>query len=249
MAPKNQKPLGEGRGMKNGVYRSGKYKGKTTNLTKKQVAAGRRVGKAGQSRVGKKTAQRAMKEVKIQDTTWKKASERTGPRAKGGILVNKDGKPVTGTVTLASGKKATYVRGKRVAAVKKTTGGRGGSGGSGGGGMSAVQQAKAKMGKAAGYGKGAGTPSNLTGLPSKPKPTTKGMFIGANKPITKGEPPNRNQGMSRPRPGTTPKSSSSGGRGGSKKPIYYANGTASVVDPKTGRRITVGKTHPLYPKR
>lgn len=122
MAPKNGKKkqlaIGEGRRKVGDVYRSGQYKGKTRNLTEKQVAAGRRVGKAGKAKVGAKTAKRAMSEVKIQNTTWKKASERTGPRAKGGILLNKDGKPVTGTVTLASGAKATYVRGKRVAAQK-----------------------------------------------------------------------------------------------------------------------------------
>lgn len=103
MAPKNEK---------------WKKAGKTLNLTKKQVAAGRRVGKAGQSKVRAGEVKQARQEVKIQDTTWKKASERTGPRARGGILLNKDGKPVTGTVTLASGAKATYVRGKRVAAAK-----------------------------------------------------------------------------------------------------------------------------------
>lgn len=128
---KTQKALGEGRGMVKGVYRSGQYKGKTTNLTKKQVAGARRVGKAGKSGVGKKEAARAMKSVSISDTTWRKASERTGPRAKGGLLVGKDGKPVTGTVTLASGKKATYVRGKRVQAAYKPTGGGGGSRGGG----------------------------------------------------------------------------------------------------------------------
>ena len=124
-----QKPIGEGRGKVGDVYRSGKYKGKTTDLSKKQVAGARRVGSAGRSGVGKKEAKAAMKSVSISDTTWKKASERTGPRAKGGILVGKDGKAITGTVTLASGKKATYVRGKRVQAAYKPTKSPSGGGG------------------------------------------------------------------------------------------------------------------------
>lgn len=118
MAPKNEK---------------WKKAGKTLNLTKKQVAAGRRVGKAGQAKVRAGEVKKARKAVSISDTTWRKASERTGPRAKGGVLVGKDGKPVTGTVTLASGAKATYVRGKRVAAAKPKPRGGGGAGGGGGG--------------------------------------------------------------------------------------------------------------------
>jgi hypothetical protein len=114
---KNQKPLGEGRGMLNEKFRSGQYKGKTTNLTKKQVAGGARVGKAGKATVGKQEARKATKtRIDISETSWKSASERTGPKAKGGIVVGKDGKPITGTVTLASGKTAVYVRGKRVRA-------------------------------------------------------------------------------------------------------------------------------------
>lgn len=98
-----------------------KKAGKTLNLSKKQVASGTRVGKAGKATVSRKEAKQATKAVSISDTTWKKASERTGPRAKGGVLVDKDGKAVTGTVKLASGKTATYVRGKRVAAAQPTS--------------------------------------------------------------------------------------------------------------------------------
>ena len=46
---------------------------------------------------------------------------------------------------------------------------------------------------------------------------------------------------------TAPKPNREGGR--PKKPIYYANGTASVYDPKLGRRVTVGPSDPRYPKR
>jgi len=131
------------------IKRSGRYKGKTRNLTQKQVARGRRVGKAGKRTVGKKEAKQAMKTIDIRDTTWKKASERTGSRAKGGIVVGKDGKPITGTVTLASGKTATYVRGKRVAArgSRKTTTG---------GGMTKAQAAAARR-NASGGSRGAGS--------------------------------------------------------------------------------------------
>ena len=38
-----------------------------------------------------------------------------------------------------------------------------------------------------------------------------------------------------------------GGRG-NKKPIMYANGTASVFDPRLGKRVTVGKSDPRHPK-
>jgi len=190
------------------IKRSGTYKGrKTRDLTRKQVAQGRRVGKAGRSSIGKKEAKAAMKSIDIRDTTWKKASERTGPRAKGGIVVGKDGKPITGTVTLASGKKATYVRGKRVAAKKAAAKPR-----SQGGGVTRAQAAAARRGSGSGSKQkptmtrvppsmrqeGAG--STKSGGSSKPK-----TIIGRNQPLTKGEAPGRFQSKSRPAAGTTTK--------------------------------------------
>lgn len=140
------------------IQRSGKYKGKTRDLTKKQVAAGRRVGKAGKASIGKKEVKRAMKSIDIRDTTWKKAETRTGPRAKGGIVVGKDGKPITGTVTLASGKTATYVRGKRVRAVpqKKSKGGGSMGGGSRGGGTTTKNNIPTTRVSPSARGEGAG---------------------------------------------------------------------------------------------
>ena len=136
------------------IQRSGKYKGKTRDLTKKQVAAGRRVGKAGKRTIGKKEAKRAMKAIDIRETSWKKAETRTGPRARGGIVVDRAGKPITGTVTLASGKTATYVRGKRVRAVPKKGGG--GSGAGGGGGTSNARNIPTSRVSPSARGEGAG---------------------------------------------------------------------------------------------
>ena len=175
------------RKMIKGKYVSGKYskqkaKGrKVSGLTKKQVAAGRRVGKAGRSTITKKESKAAAKNIDISQTQWKKASERTGPRAKGGIVVDKSGKPITGTVKMANGRTATYVRGKRVTYKAKPT-----SRGRGSGGKTTGPYTSAGPKKGGGQG------------PGKPKP--KPMWYGANKPITRGEPPNRVQGMSRPRP-------------------------------------------------
>jgi len=181
------------RKMIKGKYVSGKYskqkaKGrKVAGLTKKQVAAGRRVGKAGRSTITKKESKAAAKNIDISQTRWKAPSERTGPRAKGGIVVDKSGKPITGTVKMANGRTATYVRGKRVTyKAKPASRGRGGgTGGSGGKTTGPYTSAGPKKGGGQG--------------PGKPKP--KPMWYGANKPITRGEPPNRVQGMSRPRPG------------------------------------------------
>jgi len=113
-------------------------------------------------------------------------------RREGAVTLGPGGKPLTGTVKLANGKTAVYKGGKRVQAgpavgvrsskPKPTT-----STGRGGGGRTAVDRAKGRMGKAAGYGKGAGTPSNLTGLAaSKPggpkKPASTSMARPGQKP-------------------------------------------------------------------
>lgn len=173
-----------------GRYKKQRAKGrKVVGLTKKEVAKGRRVGKAGRASITKKERKAAYKNKDIGDTKWVKASERTGPRAKGGIVVDKTtGKPITGTVKLPSGKTATYVRGKRVTyKAKPTGGGRGGSG-------SRTTTSKIPTTR---------VPPSKRQEGAKPKAKT--MWYGANKPLTKGEPPNRVQGMSRPGPGTSSK--------------------------------------------
>lgn len=112
-----------GRGQKGGVYRSGKFAkakkrgAKTANLTKSdlsraQTARGKKVSQRQVAKATKKTAR-----ADISETQFEK-----------GRGVTRNGKLFTGTVKLASGKRATYVRGRRVVAGKKPAA-RGGSGG------------------------------------------------------------------------------------------------------------------------
>lgn len=113
------------RGKVGGVYRSGSFAkakkrgAKTANLTKKdlsraQTARGKKVSQRQVAKATKKTAR-----ADISETQFEK-----------GRGVTRNGKLFTGTVKLASGKTATYVRGRRVVAGKKSTSaGRGGSGG------------------------------------------------------------------------------------------------------------------------
>jgi len=184
------------RKMIKGKYVSGKYskqkaKGrKVSGLTKKQVAAGRRVGKAGRSSITKKESKAAAKNIDISQTRWKAPSERTGPRAKGGIVVDKSGKPITGTVKMANGRTATYVRGKRVTYKAKPA-----SRGRGGGTSSSPRPTSSSGSRVTNT-----TASRIGGYTpgtSKPKPRT---IVGRNKPLTRGEPPGRFQSKSRPRP-------------------------------------------------
>lgn len=110
--------------------------GKTRNLTEKQVKQGQRAIGGGRSeRLKKGEGAAAMNAVKISDTKWMSKGERGG-KGRGGLLVDASGKAVTGTVTLASGAKASYVRGKRVttAGPKAAAPARMGRGGGGGGG-------------------------------------------------------------------------------------------------------------------
>lgn len=135
--------LEKGKKVEGAAYSVGNYKGKTLNLTKKQIAA-----------KGKKAvAASKQAATSISDTKFEK-----------GKGVTKGGKAFTGKVDLGGGNIAVYVDGKRVRAAKKAAApSRGGSGGGRTDSRTAVQKAKDKMGKGAGYGKGAGTPSNLTG--------------------------------------------------------------------------------------
>jgi hypothetical protein len=86
---------------------SGKYKGKTTNLSAKELKTA--VSSAGGKKVGtyKKNLGAATK-VNISNTDW----------VEGKGLVNKTspGTRITGTVTLGTGEKATYVNGRRLRA-------------------------------------------------------------------------------------------------------------------------------------
>lgn len=104
------------RGKVGNVYRSGSYKKaakkgyKTTGLTRKQMSKVTTLkGKA----LTKKQKTRASELKSISDTKW----------VKGKGVVGKNGKAFTGTVQLASGKTASYVKGRRVGVntKKKTT--------------------------------------------------------------------------------------------------------------------------------
>lgn len=129
-----------GRGQKGGVYRSGSFakakkRGmKTADLTKGQLkrattARGKKVSQRQVAKATKKTAR-----ADISETQFEK-----------GRGVTKGGKLFTGTVKLASGKTATYVRGRRVVAGKKPAASRGGS--SGGRGASTAAAASTKTTK------------------------------------------------------------------------------------------------------
>lgn len=117
------------RGKVGDVYRSGSYKKaarrgfKTAGLTSKEM------GKATTLRGKKLTAKQRTRASELKDisqTRWEK----------GRGVVDKSGKAFTGTVMLASGKTASYVKGRRVGIgpkKKAPSGGGGGGGGMGGG--------------------------------------------------------------------------------------------------------------------
>ena len=116
-----------------------KTPGKTRNLTEQQVKQGQRaVGGGRTERLKKGEGAAAMAKVDIGQTKWTTAKERGGA-GRGGLLTDASGKAVTGTVTLPSGKTASYVRGKRVTTMPSGGGGgtrgRGTGGGGGGGGV------------------------------------------------------------------------------------------------------------------
>ena len=103
------------------TYRSGKFKGKkAADLSKAQL---KRATTARGKKVSQKAVTRATKAknmANISDTQFVK-----------GKGVMKGGKLFTGQVKLASGKTATYVKGRRVVAGKKSAGGGTGGGGKG----------------------------------------------------------------------------------------------------------------------
>ena len=118
-----------GRGKVGETYRSGKFKKarakglKTSDLSKAQL---KRAQTARGKKVSQKSVKRATRNVaNISETQFEK-----------GRGVTRNGKLFTGQVKLASGKMATYVKGRRVVAgpkKKPATGGRGVSGGRGSG--------------------------------------------------------------------------------------------------------------------
>lgn len=81
--------------------------------------AKRIVGKKRTEKVTGLELRGAAKPVDIGTTKWMSAAERGG-KGRGGLLVDRSGKAVTGTVTLPSGQSAMYVRGKRIGVARAT---------------------------------------------------------------------------------------------------------------------------------
>ena len=119
-----------------------KTPGKTRNLTEQQVKQGQRaVGGGRTERLKKGEGAAAMAKVDIGQTKWTTAKERGGA-GRGGLLTDASGKAVTGTVTLPSGKTASYVRGKRVTTMPSGGGGGTRGRGTGGGGVTTPRPPK-----------------------------------------------------------------------------------------------------------
>lgn len=116
------------RGMNAGKTKKSKNwsQAKTKDLTDKQLGQARRlVGPKRSEAVTAKELRAAKSDfVNISSTRWLSAEERGG-KGRGGLLVDSSGAPVTGTVTLPSGKAVRYVRGKRIGAMKANGSGRG----------------------------------------------------------------------------------------------------------------------------
>jgi hypothetical protein len=106
MAARKPQTEKKAKGLIKGV---GDYKGKTLNLTKKQLGA-------------KGTAAAKKRTVSISNTKYDKTTKKvTGPA----------GKPLTGKVDLGGGNMAVYRNGVRVRAPKKVVSSNGGGGGGG----------------------------------------------------------------------------------------------------------------------
>ena len=233
----------------------GNYKGKTLNLSKKQLGASGR-------------AAAATRKIAISRTTYDPATKKVlGPM----------GKPITGRVDLGGGNIAVYKNGVRVRAQApspKPKGGGGGGGGNGGGGGGGTRD----------YSKGASQYRPMTSRTTKKTASGAALSPRQISAARRGEAAATRSGTNRTmNPGASKMTASSirsvgmapskpsmrgneidrravgggdfvrqpdreaGGRG-NKKPIMYANGTASVFDPRLGKRVTVGKSDPRHPK-
>lgn len=105
-------------GGKSPAKKASNWVGKDMNLTAAQRKAAVRVvgtkgGKTRTESVKAKERAASRKAVDISTTKWNTVKDRGG-KGRGGLLTGADGKPVTGTVKLANGKTASYVRGKRI---------------------------------------------------------------------------------------------------------------------------------------
>lgn len=159
------------------------WKGKTTNLSKPEVAKGRRVVGGGRKTERVTTAERkaARKAVDISGTQWQTAKQRGG-KGVGGLLTDASGKAVTGTVTLPSGKKAVYVRGKRVQAQPVKPSGTGGGKGSGGNDGKPTAPKPSGPGKPNFSGKLKNMPSGDARRPNQGRPPKPGEYQAGSLP-------------------------------------------------------------------
>ena len=237
----------------------GNYKGKTLNLSKKQLGASGR-------------AAAATRKIAISRTTYDPATKKVlGPM----------GKPITGRVDLGGGNIAVYKNGVRVRAggggngQKKQTGPRNTS--------TSTSTSDSTKG-ARDYSKGASQYRPMTSRTTKKTASGAALSPRQISAARRGEAAATRSGTNRTmNPGASKMTASSirsvgmapskpsmrgneidrravgggdfvrqpdreaGGRG-NKKPIMYANGTASVFDPRLGKRVTVGKSDPRHPK-
>lgn len=136
--------LNKGKKVEGAAYSVGNYKGKTLNLSAKQIA---KSGVKGAKAASKATA------TSISDTKYEK-----------GKGVTKDGKAFTGKVDLGGGNIAVYVGGKRVkaAAKKPAPVGRGGGATTSKGGTGTGTGTGSGKGGGGGKGGGSTTPTGMT---------------------------------------------------------------------------------------
>ena len=232
----------------------GDYKGKTLNLTAKQLANS---GVKGARKAAKNT-------VSISDTKYEKGR---------GVL-GKDGKALNGMVDLGGGNMAVYVNGKRVRAGSGQPAAppRGGSfSGSKTGSDSGTKDKPPKVkppkvgetrrGPQGYLNKWDGkkwVPATMTGNPRVTAAARRGEAAArrSGRTVASGNPGTsasaastvRATGMAPSRPAYASPKSTPGRDTGNHKPTIYGNGTARVWDPKQRKFIVVSKGNPLYPK-
>lgn len=248
---------------------------KTRNLTAKQQAKAKRVVGGGRMEKITKSERTAASKAGpgIGETKWMTAKERkeAGQKGRGGLLVGADGKPVTGTITLASGKKAQYVRGKRIGVAAGKPKGQSGSGGTSRPRTTTTRVTPSARGEGAGSVRPTATAGRANLTPSAVKNLGRARGQAARGSAQAGRQASTISATGRPmstpsyttkKNGNQSKPTNTGsGRSGvgsqfsgasrpsaTNKPVYYANGSASVWDSKLGRRVTVMPSDPRHPK-
>lgn len=201
----------------------GNYKGKTLNLSKKQLGASGRAA-AGDRKI---------------------AISRTYYDAKTKKVIGPMGKPITGRVDLGGGNIAVYKNGVRVRAQAPSSKPKD----SGDGAPTRKPKPTISMRSAERLRRGRNVergvaPTKLPGGNAGMIPRPKGL-VGA------GRMSGSQAGLIDRRIGQAervPTSDREAGGRGSREPIMFANGTASVFDKNLRRRVTVGPKDPRHPK-